>query len=165
MTNLKFNLSNRGVDQPYTIVGTWLIDQWKRVGIEVTQQVAATGPFYAALRSGAFDVTIDFNCQSVVNPLSDTAKFLPSDLAGDQYGRFKDPKLAELHKAMNSTDNVAEQKKLMREFEKRVLDDEAHNFISLWWYRIIPHRTYLKGWKIGPSHYFPNQLDQVWLDK
>lgn len=163
VSNLKFTLTNRGVDQPYTIVGTWLIDQWKQVGIEVTQKVESTGPFYAQLNSGAFEVTLDFNCQSVVNPLSDTAKFLPS--AGDQYGRFKDAKLDELHKVMNSTADVKAQRAIMRQFEKRALDEEAHNFISLWWYRIIPHRTYLKGWKIGPSHYFPNQLDQVWLDK
>jgi peptide/nickel transport system substrate-binding protein len=161
--NLKFVLHNRGVDQPYTIVATWLIDQWKQVGITVEQKVEATGPFYAALNSGAFDVTMDFNCQSVVNPLSDTSKFLPT--AGDQYGRFKDETLAKLHKAMNETADVEEQKKLMRQYEKRVLDEEAHNFISLWWYRIIPHRSYVKGWKISPSHYIGNQLDTVWLDK
>jgi peptide/nickel transport system substrate-binding protein len=163
--SLKFTLTNRGVDQPYTIVGTWLIDQWKQVGIEVTQKVESTGPFYASLRSGAFDVTLDFNCQSVVNPLSDTTKFLPSDIAGDQYARFKDPKLVKIHEDMNSTSDVAKQRALMRQFETKVLDEDANNFISLWWYRIIPHRTYLKGWKLGPSHYFPNQLDQVWLDK
>lgn len=163
--NLKFTLTNRAVDQPYTIVGTWLIDQWKKVGIEVTQKVEATGPFYASLRSGAFDVTLDFNCQSIVNPLSDTTKFLPSDLAGDQYGRFKDPQLAALHKEMTESSDTKKQRDLMRQYEKRVLDEQAHNFISLWWYRIIPHRSYLKGWKIGPSHYYPNQLDNVWLDR
>lgn len=161
--NLKFTLNNRGVDQPYTIVGTWLIDQWKRVGIQVDQKVEATGPFYAALRAGAFDVSMDFNCQAVVNPLSDTAKFLPT--AGDQYGRFSSPRLVELHAAMNRTADVNEQRRIMREYEKIVLDEGAHNFISLWWYRIIPHRSYMKGWKFAPSHYFPNQLDQVWLDR
>ena len=30
--NLKFTLHNRGVDQPYKVVGTWLIDQWKQIG-------------------------------------------------------------------------------------------------------------------------------------
>ena len=49
VTDLKFTLANRGVDQPYTIVGTWLIDQWKQVGITVDQKVEATGPFYASL--------------------------------------------------------------------------------------------------------------------
>ncbi len=37
--------------------------------------------------------------------------------------------------------------------------------ITLWWYKINPHRSYVKGWKIAPSHYLGQQLDQVWLDK
>jgi peptide/nickel transport system substrate-binding protein len=162
-SDLKFTLSNRGVDQPYTIVGTWLIDQWKQVGITVEQKVEATGPFYASLDSGNFDVTMDFNCQAVVNPLGDTSKFLPN--AGDQYGKFEDAELLKLHEAMNRTGDEAEQRRLMRAYEKRVLDEEAHNAITLWWYRIIPHRTYVKGWKITPSHYLNQDLSVVWIDK
>jgi peptide/nickel transport system substrate-binding protein len=163
VTDLKFTLLNRGIDQPYTIVGTWLIDQWKQVGITVEQKVEATGPFYASLNAGNFDVTVEFNCQSIVNPLSDTSKF--RDDAGDQYGKFKDPELIRLHDAMNRTGDEAEQRRLMRVYEKRVLEDEAHNFITLWWYRIIPHRSYVKGWKITPSHYLNQDLSHVWLDK
>jgi peptide/nickel transport system substrate-binding protein len=162
--DLKFTLLNRGVDQPYTIVGTWLIDQWKQVGITVDhQKVEATGPLYASLDAGNFDVTIEFNCQSVVNPLADTSKFRPD--AGDQYGRFKDPEAVKLHDAMNQTGDEAEQRRIMRAYEKRVLDEEAHNAITLWWYRIIPHRTYMKGWKITPSHYLNQDLSHVWIDK
>src|SRR3546814_3001431 len=43
-------LNNRGVDQPYKIVGTWLIDQFRQVGLNVEQRVQPTGPFYASLR-------------------------------------------------------------------------------------------------------------------
>jgi peptide/nickel transport system substrate-binding protein len=161
--DLKFTLLNRGVDQPYTIVGTWLIDQWKQVGITVEQKVEATGPLFASLNAGSFDVTIDFNCQSIVNPLSDTSKFRPDD--GAQYGKFKDDELIKLHDAMNRTADEAEQKRLMRAFEKRALDEQAHNLVTLWWYRIIPHRSYLKGWKITPSHYLNQDLSMVWLDK
>jgi peptide/nickel transport system substrate-binding protein len=163
--HLKFTLNNRGVDQPYMIVGTWLIDQWKQVGITVEQRVEATGPFYAALANGAFDVTLDFNCQSIVNPLVDTAKFLPSNVAGDQYGRFEDAKLVELHEAMNKSVDEEEQRDLMRAYEMRVLDEQAHNFITLWWYRIVPHRSYVKGWKISPSHYLNQDLSRIWLDR
>jgi peptide/nickel transport system substrate-binding protein len=163
--DLKFTLANRAVDQPYTIVGTWLIDQWKQVGLTVEQKMDTTGPFYASLNAGSFDVTLDFNCQSVVNPLIDTAKFLPSDVAGDQYGRFKDEELKKIYAAMNQTGDVAEQKRLMRAYEKRVLDEQAHNLITLWWYRIIPHRSYVKGWKITASHYLNQDLSGVWLDK
>jgi peptide/nickel transport system substrate-binding protein len=163
VSDLKFTLANRGVDQPYTIVGTWLIDQWKQVGITVDQKVEATGPFYASLNAGNFDVTMDFNCQSIVNPLVDVSKFLGE--AGDQYGKFEDAELTKLFTAMNRTADVSEQKKLMRAYEKRVLDEQAHNAITLWWYRIIPHRSYVKGWTITPSHYLNQDLSVVWLDK
>ena len=53
----------------------------------------------------------------------------------------------------------------MRDFEKRALDTEAHSLITLWWNRIIPHRSYVKGWKISPSHYINQDLANVWLDK
>lgn len=161
--NLSFTLNNRAVDQPYTIVGTWLIDQWKQIGVNVDQKVLATGPFYEALRSGKFQVSIEFNCQSVVNPLVDVSQFRPD--SGAQYGRFKDDELIKLHDAMNKTGDVAEQRKIMRAYEHRVLNDKANNFVTLWWYRIIPHRSYLKGWTVTPSHYLNQDLSQVWLDK
>ena len=161
--NLKFTLANRAVDQPYTILGTWMIDQWKQIGVAVDQKMEATGPFYATLENGAFDVALEFNCQSIVNPLVDTSKFRPD--AGDQYGGFTDPELIKLYDAMNQTGDEAEQKKLMRAYETRVLDEQVHSFITLWWYRIIPHRSYMKGWKINPSHYLNQDLSGVWLDK
>ena len=71
---------NRAVDQPYKFVGTWLIDQWKQIGITVEQKAEPTGPFYANLRRKKdFDVALDFNCQAVVNPLLDVAAFVSDD--------------------------------------------------------------------------------------
>ena len=61
--------------------------------------------------------------------------------------------------------SVDEQRSLMRAYEKRALDEMAHGAITLWWYKINPHRSYVKGWKIAPSHYLNQQLDNVWLDK
>ncbi len=162
--NLAFTLNNRGVDQPYKIVGTWLIDQWAKAGMKVEQKVLPTGPFYDQLRKKReFDVTIDFNCQSLVNPLSDVSKFVGS--AGDNYAGFDDKQIEELFDKMNREPDFAKQREIMRQFEKRVLDDEATQFVTLWWYRIVPHRSYVRGWKISPSHYLNQQLDVVWLDK
>ena len=45
------------------------------------------------------------------------------------------------------------QRALMRQYETHIIDTEAHEFPMLWWYRIIPERSYVHGWKIGPSHY------------
>ena len=162
----EFTLSNRDIDQPYKTVGTWLIDQWRQVGLKVTQKVSPTGPFYADLRGNPpkFDVSIDFNCQAVVDPLADVFKFISRDRSGSNYAGYIDRKLDELFDKMNRTDDVEEQRTHMRAFEKRVLDEEAAYFITLWWYRIIPHLSHVKGWKISPSHYLNQDLSGVWLE-
>ena len=54
---------------------------------------------------------------------------------------------------------------LMRQFEKYVMDDQAHELMTLWWYRIVPYPSYVKGWNISPSHFLGNNLATVWLDK
>jgi peptide/nickel transport system substrate-binding protein len=164
LSDLSFELNNRGVDQPYKVVGTWAIDQWSKIGAKVTQKVQPSGPFYDTLRkSKDFDVSMDFNCQAVINPLADVSKFLGS--AGNNYGAYEDPVLEDLFEKMNRAASEADQYNLMRRFERRALDEAAHMAITLWWYKINPHRSYVKGWKIAPSHYLGQQLDTVWLDK
>ena len=49
--------------------------------------------------------------------------------------------------------DFARQRQLMRQFEKLVLDIEAHEIFLLWRYRIVPYPSYVKGWKVSPSHY------------
>src|SRR5262245_31176267 len=74
--NLSFEMVNRNVDQPYKFVGTWLIGEWKKIGVSVEQKVVPTGPWFQAMRTGTFDVVLEANCQSVVNPALDTGKYL-----------------------------------------------------------------------------------------
>ncbi len=163
-SGLKFELNNRGVDQPYKVVGTWLIDQWRQAGMDVAQRVQPTPPFYATLRKKKdFDVSMDFNCQSVINPIADISKFLGS--AGNNYGSYQDQVLEDIYNELLQTGDEAGQRKLIRKYEKRALDEMAHIGVTLWWYKINPHRSYVKGWKIAPSHYLNQQLDNVWLDK
>ena len=162
---LKFELMNRNVDQPYKYVATWLIDEWSKVGLQVTQRVLPTGPFFEGLRNGTFDVTVDFNCQAVVNPLLDVGKFLPRSVYTENYGNYDDQKEIDLYQSLLHETDAAKQRALMREFEKYVLDTEAHMFMTPWWYRIIPYRSYVKGWKISPSHYLNQDLATIWLDK
>ena len=61
--------------------------------------------------------------------------------------------------------DFARQRHLMRQFEKLVLDTEAHEIFLLWRYRIVPYRSYVKGWKVRPSHYVNQDLATIWLDK
>jgi peptide/nickel transport system substrate-binding protein len=163
--NLNFELLNRNVDQPYKFQANWVIDDWSKIGIKVTQRVLPTGPYGEAIREGQFDAFIDGECQNIVNPLLDGTKYLPHSVSDANYGFYEDPAEVELYDRMLREPDTAKQRQLMRQFEKRVLDDEAHEIFLLWRYRIVPYRNYVKGWKIGPSHYVNQDLATIWLDK
>jgi peptide/nickel transport system substrate-binding protein len=162
---LTFELQNRNIDQPYKYLATWVIDEWSKIGLKVTQKVLPTGPFFEGLRSGSFDVTVDFNCQGLVNPLLDVGKYLPHGVYSENYGNYEDPKAIDLYQAtLHETDPV-KQRFLMRDYETYVLDTQAHAIVLPWWERIVPMRSYVKGWKIGPSHYVNQDLATIWLDR
>ncbi|MGH7093469.1 MAG: ABC transporter substrate-binding protein, partial [Stellaceae bacterium] len=163
--NLSFTLLNRNVDQPYKYYGIWLVDQWSKIGLHVTQKVLPTGPWFAAMRAENFDVTVEGNCQNVVNPLADVGKYLPHTISPGNYGNFEDQHEIDMYNAMLRELDPVKQKQLLLEFNKYVLDTKAHGIFLLWWRRIVPYRSYVKGWKIGPSHYVNQDLATIWLDR
>ena len=162
--HLEFELLNRNVDQPYKIVGTWLVDEWSKVGLKVSQKVVPTGPWLDAMRSGDFTVALEANCQNVVNPIADVGRWLPHDVQRENYGFFSDPEMVEIHDRMLRETDVDKARILMRKFETRI-NQQAHQLMVTYWYRIVPMRSYVKGWKISPSHYLNQDLANIWLDK
>jgi peptide/nickel transport system substrate-binding protein len=160
---LTFELLNRNVDQPYKYNGTWVVDQWGKIGVKVTQKVVPTGPWFSTLRSGDFGVGLAGNCQNIVNPLLDVHAYLPTSVNTANYGYYEDPKELELHEAMLHESDPKKQHELMYEFVKQVMDKEVHIAFLLWWNRLVPLRSYVHGWKISPSHYLNQDLGTIWL--
>jgi peptide/nickel transport system substrate-binding protein len=163
--NLSFEMLNRDVDQPFKYIGTFVVDEWSKIGLKVTQKVVPTGPWFDGMRTGNFDVTMEANCQSVVNPVLDVGKYLPHTVFTENYGGYEDPAEIELYQKMLREADPAKQRLLMREFEKYVIDTQAHELPLTFWYRIVPYRSYVKGWKISPSHFVNQDLATIWLDK
>ena len=163
--NLSFELNNRDVDQPYKYYGIWAVDQWSKIGVKATQRVLPTGPWFQAMRDASFDITTEGNCQNVVNPLADIGKYLPHTVSPSNYGYFEDQKEVDFYNQLLRELDKSKQRALLREFEKHVLSDQAHQIYLLWWQRIVPYRSYVKGWKISPSHYLNQDLATVWLDQ
>ena len=135
---LTFELLNRNVDQPYKFNGTWVIDEWSKIGVRATQRVLPTGPYNEALRRGDFAVAIDAECQNIVNPLLDGTKYLPHSVSDANYGNYDDPTEIEIYDRMLRETDFARQRDLMRQFEKRVLDTEAHEMLPA---LALPHRA------------------------
>jgi peptide/nickel transport system substrate-binding protein len=116
---LSFELLNRNVDQPYKYNGAWVIDEWSKIGLHVTQRVAPTGPWFEAMRAGKFDVVLAGNCQSVVNPLLDVQRYLPTYAAN--YGQFADqPEIDVYDKMLRETDFARQ-----RAFDARIRETRA----------------------------------------
>jgi peptide/nickel transport system substrate-binding protein len=160
---LSFELLNRDVDQPYKYTGTFLVDQWSKVGLHVTQRVLPTGPWFAALRSGDFRVSVGGNCNAIVNPPIDVGTYLPTSVSERNFGYYEDPEeLAIYNKMLRETD-AEKQRALMLQYVKRVMDEKVHFVFVMWWNRLVPLRSYVNGWKIGPSHYLNQDLGTIWL--
>jgi peptide/nickel transport system substrate-binding protein len=161
--NLSFTLVNRGVPQPYEPFGIWLIDQWKQIGVSVKQSVLETSAWFQALRNGDFDVAVTAPCNSIVEPDLDIHWFLTTSPVN--YGKHKDTVMDDLYSRQSRTLDPDERRRLLRQFEKRLYDDEVHFIMGFQWHRIVPHLSKVRGWTIMPSHFLNQQLDTVWLSE
>jgi peptide/nickel transport system substrate-binding protein len=160
-----FTFKNRGVPMPYEPLGVWLIDQWRQIDLNVRREVIEPAAYFGAMRKGEHEVAMDSQCGYLVEPDLDMYKFLSADRNPANYGRYTDRVLDELYDRQSRASNVKERKKLIRAFEKRLLDEEAHYLMTLQWQRIVPHSSKVHGWTVTPSHYLNNMLDTVWLSK
>jgi peptide/nickel transport system substrate-binding protein len=158
-----FTLKNRNVKEPYEIAGVYVIDQWRQVGLNVNHVQQEGGPYFNDFRQGNYDTGIDFQCDFMDEPDLQLFRFLSSDKSPINYARYKDSVLDELYERQSRETDPKARLKLLRQFEKRVLDEKAYQFDLLWWQRIVPHSSRLKGWKITPSHYVNQDLRDVWL--
>ena len=163
--NLSFELLVRNVDQPYKYVALWLIDEWSKIGVKVRQRVATTGPYYEQLRNGDFEVALEGPGHGIVNPLLDVQKLLSRSVSSENYGDYEDPAALDIYNRMLREPDPQKQHALMFEFVKHNEGDEAHQPHLVWWNRIVAYHSYVKGWKIGPSHLANQDLATIWLDK
>ena len=160
-----FVLKNRDIPMPYQLIGTWLVDEWRQIGLKVRHEIQDSGQYFKDLRAGNFELSTDFQCGYVVDPDLDLYKFQSRGRSDANYGRYTDPVLDDLYVRQSRTVDPEQRRRYIRAFEKRLLDDEAHYIYTLQWHRIVPHSSRLRGWTITPSYYLNNQLDTVWLTK
>jgi peptide/nickel transport system substrate-binding protein len=131
--------------------------------VHVSQVVIEPAAYYTPLRAGDFQVAMDFQCGFIVEPDLDLYKFISTDKNPANYGRYTDRVLDNLYDRQARATSPEERKQLIREFEKRLLDEEVHYLLTLQWHRIVPHSAKVRGWTITPAHYLNQQLDTVWL--
>ncbi|MBI2289589.1 MAG: ABC transporter substrate-binding protein [Betaproteobacteria bacterium] len=164
--NLTFTFTNRNVAMPYVPVGVFLIDQWRQIGVNVKHEQLETRLYLAAQQrdNPTYDAALDFNCDFMDEPNLQLQKYLSHDRSAINYAQQTDRVLDDLFDKQSGELDKKKRYAILREFEKRALD-QAYTVPTIWWHRIIVHHKSMKGWHITPSHYVGQDLADVWLDR
>jgi peptide/nickel transport system substrate-binding protein len=164
--NLSFTFTNRNIAMPYVPVGVFLIDQWRQIGVNVKHEQLETRLYLAAQQrdNPTFDAALDFNCDFMDEPNLQLQKYLSHDRSAINYAQQTDRVLDDLFDQQSGELDKKKRYAILREFEKRALE-QAYTVPTIWWHRIIVHHKPMKGWYITPSHYVGQDLADVWLDQ
>jgi peptide/nickel transport system substrate-binding protein len=163
-SDLKLTLVNRDIVMPYGPAADYIIESWKQIGVDVTQQKLGTKEWEGALQKHEFQVAIDFGGDYFDDPTLQLAKYVSTDLSPNNFSGSTDRLLDGLYVGQAVTSDTRKRVLMVRDFEKRALT-EAYTVPFLWWNRIAAGSTSMKGWNLTPSHYLEQDLTEVWLDK
>jgi peptide/nickel transport system substrate-binding protein len=162
--NLKLKFVNRTVDQPFIPAGVYVVDQWRRVGVEAEHVPVETKLWFAAMENGEFDAVVQNISDFTDDPTAQFNTLLSKHLSAIAYSRHTDTKLDDLFTRQSQIIDPAERLKVVNDFERHALT-MAYNIPLLWYQRIVVNHKMVRGWDLTPSHYTGQNLVNVWLDE
>ena len=164
-SNLSFKFLNRNITTPYEPVALFLINEWKKIGVTATHEVKETAAYQADLRNKNFDVGLDFNCDFFDEPDLQLAKFYSASGLGKglNLSHYDDANLDKMIDAQARETDPEKRKKLVWDIEKYAIGEKAWMVPVLWWYRIIPYLSKVRGYKAGSNHYTTMDMASIWL--
>ena len=163
-SNLKFKLVNRNVSHPFTPVGVFLIDQWRRIGIAVEHLQLDVSPQKITIAAGEYQVAIDAFCADSDDPKPLLLPYLSKERSPRNMTRNKNPELDAVYDRFNSATDPAQRAALALEMQRMIIS-AANSVPVIWYSRIVAHIPQMKGWKITPTHFANQDLADVWLDQ
>ena len=158
----KVVLKNRNVKLPYQDFAVYVIQEWRKIGIEAENRPLESASWYAEGRDqGNFDLIVLPFADFMDDPdLLLGARFTTG--APQNWGRFSDPAIDDLFSRQSRALDPAERRKLVHQLQKLVLEN-AYYVPVLWWSRNVVHWAKVKNYVAPPSHYTNQKLQDVWL--
>jgi peptide/nickel transport system substrate-binding protein len=160
---LKVTLKNRNVKLPYQDFAVFLIQEWRKIGVEAENRPLETAAWFNdGQTTGNFELII----APTVEFTDDPDQFLGRYATGStqNWGRFSDPRIDDLFSRQARAIDPHERKKLINEIERIVLDN-AYYMPGLWWTRNVVHWAKVKNYIAPPNHYVNQKLQDVWLSE
>jgi peptide/nickel transport system substrate-binding protein len=161
---LKLRLVNRTVAEPYQPAGLYVIDQWRRIGVEAEHVQLESRPYFDAQAQGAFDAVIEFIADYVDDPSIHFTKLVTAKKSPISFSGHSNAVLDDLFEKQMRANAPDERKRITRQLE-RVAITEANSAMLFWFHRIIVNHAKVKGWQLLPAHYGGQDLVEVWLDQ
>ncbi len=160
---LKVVLKNRNVKLPYQDLAVYMIQEWRKIGVEAEHRPLETATWYADGRDqGNFELIVFPHGAFVDDPDQLLPPFVPG--SPQNWSRFSNPAIQDLFARQARSLDPAERKKLVVELQKIVLDN-AYYIPGLWWTRNVVHWAKVKNWIAPPSHFTNQKLQDVWLSE
>jgi peptide/nickel transport system substrate-binding protein len=158
---LKVVLKNRNVKLPYQDFAVFLIQEWRKIGVEAEHRPLETAAWFSDVQNtGSFELGV----APTVEYADDPDQFLGRYVTGStqNWGRFSEPRVDDLFSRQARTLDPHERKRLVNELEKVVLEN-AYYMPGLWWTRKVVHWTKMRNYVAPPNHYTNQKLQDVWL--
>jgi len=161
-TNLKVKFVNRNIQDPYQIIGVFLVDQWRQVGFDVEMSQVDNASYFQALKDRNFDIAFDLNAPPSDDATEGLMKYISDSPAN--YTGFSDPEVDQLFEAQKVELDREKRGELVRELQKRIMGQST--FLHLFrGERIVAMPANLKGYTLTPSFYVGHDLSGLWFDE
>jgi len=157
----KVVLKNRNIRLPYLDFAVFVIQEWRKIGVEVEHRPLETAAWFAdGQDTGNFELMVTPPVRFMDDPDLWVNMFVTGDT--ENWGRMSDPRLDDLFKRQTLTLDPVERKKLVNEME-RIVVDNAYLIPGLWWTRNMVHWAKVKNYVAPPNYYSNQKLQDVWL--
>jgi peptide/nickel transport system substrate-binding protein len=159
----KVVLKNRNIKLPYQDFAVYVIQEWRKIGIEAEHRPLETASWYADGRDqGNFELMVFPTGAFVDDPDQLLAPYLTG--SPQNWARFSNPGIDDLYSRQARTLDPVERRKLVIDLQKIVLEN-AYHMPGLWWSRNVVHWAKVRNWVAPPSHFTNQKLQDVWLSE
>ena len=164
VSNLKIKLLNRNLGEPFVPSGVYVVDQMRRIGVEVEHVLLETKIYFDQMDGGQFDMVVTNVSDFIDDPNAQFNTLVSKTKSTISYSRHSDKKVDEMYDKQSGTLDPVERNKLVKELET-YLHEKAYSVPLLWYQRIVVNNRKVKGWDLPPSHFGGQTLVNVWLDE
>jgi peptide/nickel transport system substrate-binding protein len=162
--DLKFKLTNRNVSHPFTPVGVFVIDQFRRIGVIAEHSQLDVSQQKSSIANGEFQVATDAFCADTDDAAPLLLPYLSKSRSPRNMTRNENPELDALYDKFKVSTDEKERAVLAADMQRRIIAD-ANSVPVIWYSRLVAHVSSMKGWKIIPSHFANQDLASIWLDQ